>query len=76
MGIRKPRKLKTGRFDTRQELVDYIHCRYWEARNVKVSVIAKNVELSEVTVAKILEQEKPSCDYKADAMALQNKGEW
>ena len=76
MGIRKSRKLTTGRFDTRQELIDYVHCRYWEARNVKTSTIARNVGLSEVTVSKIIENEKPSYDYKADAMALQNKGEW
>jgi len=51
----KPRgpKLTTGRFETRQELIECINFMYWDGDR-SVAACARNTHISETTAAKLV----------------------
>lgn len=51
------RKVTTGKFATREELIQNVHFYYYETRQ-KQSQVAKTCQVSETTVAKILEHKR------------------
>lgn len=62
MDIKKPRKLKSGRFETRHALISYIADKYY-GTDLKQAQIARTCEVSETTVASLLESQELK-DYR------------
>lgn len=62
MDIKKPRKLKSGRFETRHALISYIADKYY-GTDLKQAQIARSCEVSETTVASLLESQELK-DYR------------
>jgi predicted XRE-type DNA-binding protein len=53
---RKGRKLTTGRFDTREQLVEMI-VFLWQHTSCRQALIARNCQVSEATVSNIVNQQ-------------------
>ena len=54
---KRGRKLTTGKYATREELIHNVHFYYYETSQ-KQSQVAKTCQVSEATVAKILERKR------------------
>ncbi len=59
-------KLTTGRYETRQELIDAIHCIYYSGETVTIEATGRAAGISNCTAAYILSNEKPSTDYRSE----------
>ena len=59
-------KLTTGRYETRQELIDAIHCIYYSGETVTIEATGRATGVSSCTAAYILSNEKPSTDYRSE----------
>ncbi|MCP4528632.1 MAG: hypothetical protein GY833_22360 [Aestuariibacter sp.] len=60
--IKKPRKLKSGRFDSRQELIEFISEKYFHTA-MQQAEIARLCQVSETTVANLIESQELK-DYR------------
>jgi len=52
----KSRKLTTGRFETREELEEFIHDQYFRIRTRTITQIAMDAKVSPATASKIIDK--------------------